>query len=218
LTTDQVLELEDSDLAQGHTREEASINGQVLVEITETLTDGQVTASSERELSRTEAVPRKVYRGTMVVQVPAVAPTGSNLPTVTLTRVERPIKSVDAIYLEDATLPVGESREEAGQDGLVVVEVAEFILDGQVIETQEFEVSRTAATPRKIYRGAKEERKAATVEQKQAEPSPLTENVSVRNQSLPKTGQTDSVTPAILGLSLFLAGTALIKSRKDEIV
>ncbi|HEM5095318.1 TPA: leucine-rich repeat protein [Streptococcus suis] len=218
LTTDQVLELEDSELVQGQTREEASINGQVVIEMTETLTDGQVTASSERELSRTEAIPRKVYRGTMVVQVPAVAPTGSNLPTVKLTRVERPIKSVDAIYLEDATLPVGESREEAGQDGLVVVEVAEFILDGQVTETQEFEVSRTAATPRKIYRGAKEERKAATVEQKQAEPSPLTENVSVRNQSLPNTGQTDSVYPAILGLSLFLAGTALIKSRKDEIV
>ncbi|HFI0644478.1 TPA: leucine-rich repeat protein [Streptococcus suis] len=218
LTTDQVLELEDSELVQGQTREEASINGQVVIEITETLTDGQVTDRSERELSRTEAIPRKVYRGTMVVQVPAVAPTGSNLPTVKLTRVERPLTSEDIVYLEDATLPVGESREEAGQDGLVVVEVAEFILDNQVIETQEFEVSRTAATPRKIYRGAKEERKAATVEQKQAEPSPLTENVSVRNQSLPNTGQTDSVYPAILGLSLFLAGTALIKSRKDEIV
>ncbi|HEM6309235.1 TPA: YSIRK-type signal peptide-containing protein [Streptococcus suis] len=218
LTTDQVLELEDSELVQGQTREEASINGQVVIEITETLTDGQVTASSERELSRTEAIPRKVYRGTMLVQVPVVAPTGSNLPTVKLTRVERPIKSVDAIYLEDATLPVGESREEAGQDGLVVVEVAEFILDGQVIETQEFEVSRTTATPRKIYHGRKQERIAATVEQKQADLSPLTENASVRNQSLPKTGQTDSVTPAILGLSLFLAGTALIKSKKDEVV
>ncbi|MFM0583945.1 YSIRK signal domain/LPXTG anchor domain surface protein [Streptococcus suis] len=218
LTTDQVLELEDSELVQGQTREEASINGQVVIEITETLTDGQVTARSERELSRTEAIPRKVYRGTMVVQVPAVAPTGSNLPTVKLTRVERPLTSEDIVYLEDATLPVGESREEPGQDGLLVVEVAEFILDNQVIETQEFEVSRTAATPRKIYRGAKEERKAATVEQKQAEPSPLTENVSVINQSLPNTGQTDSVYPAILGLSLFLAGTALIKSRKDEIV
>ncbi|HEM5153748.1 TPA: leucine-rich repeat protein [Streptococcus suis] len=218
LMTDQVLELEDSELVQGQTREEASINGQVVIEITETLTDGQVTARSERELSRTEAIPRKVYRGTMVVQVPAVAPTGSNLPTVKLTRVERPLTSEDIVYLEDATLPVGESREEPGQDGLLVVEVAEFILDNQVIETQEFEVSRTAATPRKIYRGAKEERKAATVEQKQAEPSPLTENVSVINQSLPNTGQTDSVYPAILGLSLFLAGTALIKSRKDEIV
>ncbi|HEP1818309.1 TPA: leucine-rich repeat protein [Streptococcus suis] len=218
LTTDQVLELEDSELVQGHTREEASINGQVVIEITETLTDGQVTASSERKLSRTEAIPRKVYRGTMLVQVPVVAPTGSNLPTVKLTRVERPIKSVDAIYLEDATLPVGESREEAGQDGLVVVEVAEFILDGQVIETQEFEVSRTTATPRKIYHGRKQERIAATVEQKQADLSPLTENASVRNQSLPKTGQTDSVTPAILGLSLFLAGTALIKSKKNEVV
>ncbi|MGQ7396934.1 leucine-rich repeat protein [Streptococcus suis] len=218
LTTDQVLELEDSELVQGQTREEASINGQVVIEITENLTDGQVTARSERELSRTEAIPRKVYRGTMVVQVPAVAPTGSNLPTVKLTRVERPLTSEDIVYLEDATLPVGESREEPGQDGLLVVEVAEFILDNQVIETQEFEVSRTAATPRKIYRGAKEERKAATVEQKQAEPSPLTENVSVINQSLPNTGQTDSVYPAILGLSLFLAGTALIKSRKDEIV
>ncbi|HFI0228396.1 TPA: LPXTG cell wall anchor domain-containing protein, partial [Streptococcus suis] len=181
-------------------------------------------ASSERELSRTEATPRKIYRGTKIVeapfitQVPTVAPAAVTLPTVKLTRLERTIMSEDVVYLEDPTLPVGDSREELGQDGLLVVEVAEFILDGQVTETQEFEVSRTAATPRKIYRGAKEERKAATVEQKQAEPSPLTENVSVRNQSLPKTGQTDSVTPAILGLSLFLAGTALIKSRKDEIV
>ncbi|HFI0571234.1 TPA: leucine-rich repeat protein, partial [Streptococcus suis] len=72
LTTDQVLELEDSDLAQGHTREEASINGRVLVEITETLTDGQVTASSERELSRIDATPRKIYRGTKVVSVTPV--------------------------------------------------------------------------------------------------------------------------------------------------
>ncbi|HEL1612893.1 TPA: leucine-rich repeat protein [Streptococcus suis] len=213
-----VIYLEDANLLVGESREEAGQDGLVVVEVAEFVLDGQVIETQESEVSRTEATPRKVYRGTMVVQVPAVAPIGSNLPTVKLTRVERPIKSVDVIYLEDATLPVGESREEAGQDGLVVVEVAEFILDGQVTETQEFEVSRTVATPRKIYRGTKEERIAATVEQKQADPSPLTENVSLRNQSLPKTGQTDSVTPAILGLSLFLAGTALIKSRKDEIV
>ncbi len=218
LTTEHVLELEDSELAQGQTREEASINGQVLVEITETLTDGQVTASSERELSRTEVIPRKVYRGTMVVQVPAVAPTGSNLPTVKLTRVERPLTSEDIVYLEDATLPVGENREEAGQDGLVIVEVAEFILDNQVIETQEFEVSRTAATPRKIYRGRKQERRAVATEQTQAVHLPSAEEGAMNSQSLPNTGQSDSVYPAILGLSLFLAGTALIKSKKDETV
>ncbi|WP_414079748.1 LPXTG cell wall anchor domain-containing protein [Streptococcus suis] len=40
----------------------------------------------------------------------------------------------------------------------------------------------------------------------------------MNSQSLPNTGQTDSVYPAILGLSLFLAGTALIKSKKDETV
>ncbi|HFI0976663.1 TPA: leucine-rich repeat protein [Streptococcus suis] len=222
LMTDQILELEDSDLAQGQTREEASINGQVVVEITETLTDGQVTASSERELSRTEAVPRKVYRGTktietpLVTQLPTVAPTAVTLPTVKLTRVERPIKSETVVYLEDPTLPVGEIRVEEGLAGLLVVDLAEYILDGQIVKVEEFILSHQEATPRKVFRGRKQERIAVTTEQTQAVHSPLVEEGAVNGQSLPNTGQTDSVYPAILGLSLFLAGTALIKSKKDE--
>ncbi|HEM6081809.1 TPA: leucine-rich repeat protein [Streptococcus suis] len=222
LTTDHVLELEDSELAQGLTREEASINGQVVVEITETLTDGQVTASSERELSRTEAVPRKVYRGTkiietpLVTQLPTVAPTAVTLPTVKLTRVERPIKSETVVYLEDPTLPVGEIRVEEGLAGLLVVDIAEYILDGQIVKVEEFILSHQEATPRKVFRGRKQERIAVTTEQTQAVHSPLVEEEAVSGQSLPNTGQTGSVYLAILGLSLFLAGTALIKSKKDE--
>ncbi|MGU7915970.1 leucine-rich repeat protein [Streptococcus suis] len=224
LTTEQVLELEDSELAQGQTREEASINGQVLVEITETLTDGQVTSSSEREISRTAAVPRKVYRGTkiieapLVAQLPAVAPTAVTLPTVKLTRVERPIKSETVVYLEDPTLPVGEIRVEEGLAGLLVVDLAEYVLDGQIVKVEEFILSHQEATPRKIYRGRKQERRAVATEQTQAVHLPSAEEGAVNSQSLPNTGQTDSVYPAILGLSLFLAGTALIKSKKDETV
>ncbi|HFI0577647.1 TPA: leucine-rich repeat protein [Streptococcus suis] len=224
LTTEQVLELEDSELAQGQTREEASINGRVLVEITETLTDGQVTSSSEREISRTAAVPRKVYRGTkiieapLVTQLPTVAPTAVTLPTVKLTRVERPITSETVVYLEDPTLPVGEIRVEEGLAGLLVVDLAEYILDGQIVKVEEFILSHQEATPRKIYRGRKQESIAVTTEQTQAVHSPLAEEGAVNGQSLPNTGQTDSVYPAILGLSLFLAGTALIKSKKDETV
>ncbi len=218
LKTDQVLELEDSDLAQGQTREETSINGQVVVEITETLTDGQVTSSSEREISRTAAVPRKLYRGTMVVQLPIVAPTAVVLPTVKLTRVERPIKSETVVYLEDPTLPVGEIRVEEGLAGLLVVDLAEYILDGQIVKIEEFILSHQEATPRKIYRGRKQERRAVATEQTQAVHLPSAEEGAVNSQSLPNTGQTDSVYPAILGLSLFLAGTALIKSKKDETV
>ncbi|WP_105124496.1 leucine-rich repeat protein [Streptococcus suis] len=218
LTTDQVLELEDSELVQGQTREEASINGQVVIEITETLTDGQVTARSERELSRTEAIPRKVYRGTMVVQVPAVAPIGSNLPTVKLTRVERPIKSETVVYLEDPTLPDGEIRVEEGLAGLLVVDIAEYILDGQIVKVEEFILSHQEATPRKIYRGRKQESIVVATEQTQAVHLPSAEEGAMNSQSLPNTGQSDSVYPAILGLSLFLAGTALIKSKKDETV
>ncbi|HFU4109571.1 TPA: leucine-rich repeat protein [Streptococcus suis] len=222
LTTEQVLELEDSELAQGQTREEASINGQVVVEITEILTDGQITSSSEREISRTEAVPRRVYRGTkiietpLVTQLPTVAPTAVTLPTVKLTRVERPIKSETVVYLEDPTLPVGEIRVEEGLAGLLVVDIAEYILDGQIVKVEEFILSHQEATPRKIYRGRKQERRVVTTEQTQAVHSPLGEEGTVNSQSLPNTGQTDSVYPAILGLSLFLAGTALIKSKKDE--
>ncbi|MGU8044015.1 VWA domain-containing protein [Streptococcus suis] len=224
LTTDQILELEDSELVQGQTREEASINGQVVVEIIETLTDGQVTSSSEREISRTEAVPRKVYRGTkiietpLVTQLPTVAPTAVTLPTVKLTRVERPIKSETVIYLEDPTLPVGEIRVEEGLAGLLVVDLAEYILDGQIVKIEEFILSHQEATPRKIYRGRKQERRAVATEQTQAVHLPSAEEGAVNSQSLPNTGQTDSVYPAILGLSLFLAGTALIKSKKDETV
>ncbi|HFU3982293.1 TPA: leucine-rich repeat protein [Streptococcus suis] len=224
LTTDQILELEDSELVQGQTREEASINGQVLVEIIETLTDGQVTSSSEREISRTEAVPRKVYRGTkiietpLVTQLPTVAPTAVTLPTVKLTRVERPIKSETVIYLEDPTLPVGEIRVEEGLAGLLVVDFAEYVLDGQIVKVEEFILSHQEATPRKVFRGRKQERIAVTTEQTQAVHSPLVEEEAVSGQSLPNTGQTGSVYQAILGLSLFLAGTALIKSKKDETV
>ncbi|HFI0451273.1 TPA: leucine-rich repeat protein [Streptococcus suis] len=222
LMTDQILELEDSELAQGHTREEASINGQVVVEITETLTDGQVTSSSEREISRTAAVPHKVYRGTkiietsLVTQLPTVAPTAVTLPTVKLIRVERPIKSETVVYLEDPTLPVGEIRLEEGLAGLLVVDIAEYILDGQIVKVEEFILSHQEATPRKVFRGRKQERIAVTTEQTQAVHSPLVEEEAVSGQSLPNTGQTDSVYPAILGLSLFLAGTALVKSKKDE--
>ncbi|WP_161950610.1 InlB B-repeat-containing protein, partial [Streptococcus suis] len=46
----------------------------------------------------------------LVKELPTVAPTAVALPTVQLTRVERPIKSVEVIYLEDANLLVGESR------------------------------------------------------------------------------------------------------------
>ncbi|NQN54368.1 leucine-rich repeat protein [Streptococcus suis] len=222
LTTDQILELEDSELVQGQTREEASINGQVLVEIIETLTDGQVTSSSEREISRTEATPRKVYRGTKVVeaplvtQVPPVSPTAVTLPAVKLTRLERPLTSEDVVYLEDPTLPVGEIRVEEGLAGLLVVDIAEYILDGQIVKVEEFILSHQEATPRKVFRGRKQERIAVTTEQTQAVHSPLVEEEAVSGQSLPNTGQTGSVYPAILGLSLFLAGTALIKSKKDE--
>lgn len=224
LTTEQVLELEDSELAQGQTREETSINGQVVVEITETLTDGQVTDSSEREISRTAAVPRKVYRGTkiieapLVAQLPAVAPTAVTLPTVKLTRVERPIKSETVVYLEDPTLPVGEIRVEEGLAGLLVVDLAEYVLDGQIVKVEEFILSHQEATPRKIYRGRKQESIVVATEQTQAVHLPSAEEGAMNSQSLPNTGQSDSVYPAILGLSLFLAGTALIKSKKDETV
>ncbi|WP_248049678.1 leucine-rich repeat protein [Streptococcus iners] len=220
----EVIYLEDANLLFGESREEIGQDGVLVVEVAEFILDGQVTETQEFEVSRTEVTPRKVYRGTkiietpLVTQLPTVAPTAVTLPTVKLTRIERPIKSETVVYLEDPTLPVGEIRVEEGLAGLLVVDLAEYILDGQIVKVEEFILSHQEATPRKIYRGRKQERIATTVEQKQADPSPLTENVSVINQSLPKTGQTDSVTPAILGLSLFLAGTALIKSRKDEIV
>ncbi|MFH6737719.1 leucine-rich repeat protein [Streptococcus suis] len=160
LTTDQVLELEDSDLAQGQMREEASINGQVLVEITETLTDGQVTASSERELSRTDAVPRKIYRGTkIVIKLPDSAPTTPELPSVKIETKVRRVENVlttDVVdYYDDPTLADHLTREESGTSGLLVTELTDYYVDGVLVRTDTKEISRTEATPKKVYRGTK---------------------------------------------------------------
>ncbi|HEP1813178.1 TPA: leucine-rich repeat protein, partial [Streptococcus suis] len=160
LTTDQVLELEDSELAQGHTREEASINGRVLVEITETLTDGLVTAISERELSRVEATPRKIYRGTkIVIKLPDTAPTTPELPSVkieTKVRRQETVLTTDLVdYYDDPTLADHLTREESGTTGLLVTELTDYYVDGVLVRTDSKEISRTEATPKKVYRGTK---------------------------------------------------------------
>ena len=80
LTTDEVMYLDDPSLDAGRTREIPAVAGQVEVEITEIYVNGDLQSSTEKELSRTPAQAKKVYRGTRSVNsVPSVTPTTPEL-------------------------------------------------------------------------------------------------------------------------------------------
>lgn len=81
LTTEKVEYLEDSNLSIGKTREEASVDGEIIVEITDTYVNDELVSSDEREISRVEAVPKRVYKGTkLVTSIPHQASTTQTLP------------------------------------------------------------------------------------------------------------------------------------------
>ncbi|MEY8461710.1 leucine-rich repeat protein [Streptococcus merionis] len=143
LTTDRVEYLPDDTLFVDESREEASVNGQVVVEITEVYADGVLESSTEKELSRVEAIAKKIYQGT------------KSRP-VTKTRQEIRILTTNAInYLDDETLDIGQTREVAAVDGQVVVEITEVYQDGKLVSSTEKVLSRIEAQPKKVYRGTK---------------------------------------------------------------
>ena len=75
LKTDKIEYVDDASLDVGKVREIASVDGQVLVEITDIYVNGELQSSTEKELSRIEPQSKKVYRGTkQVSQISDVAP------------------------------------------------------------------------------------------------------------------------------------------------
>ena len=75
LKTDKIQYVDDASLDVGKVREIASVDGQVLVEITDIYVNGELQSSTEKELSRIEPQSKKVYRGTkQVSQISDVAP------------------------------------------------------------------------------------------------------------------------------------------------
>ena len=229
LTTDTVLYLEDLSLPVGHTREEAGVSGVLVVEIAETILDGKVIRTEEHILHRTEAIPRKVYQGSRVDSHPQTAPTTDPLPYLVLRRDSRPLTTDTVLYLEDPSLPVGRTREEAGISGVLVVEIAETILDGKVICTEEHILHRMEAIPRKVYQGTKLisspdiEETATTVStinkpaiQQEVDSMGSRENRASDERYLPNTGATPSTIQLALGLSLLVSSVSVFKSKKKH--
>ncbi|HFI0399268.1 TPA: LPXTG cell wall anchor domain-containing protein, partial [Streptococcus suis] len=220
LATDMVDYCDDPTLADHLTREEPGTTGLLVTELTDYYVDGVLVRTDTKEISRTDAIPKKVYRGTkLVTQVPDSAPSAPILPTITIRKEERSITTSKIIHLEDADLVVGQIREEEGRPGVVIVEIIDYYVDGKVIKTEEVIVSREEATPKKRYYGTKHTDLINTPEsiQSDAGNSKVVETQKTdSNRELPQTGQENSIFPSVLGLCLLSVGTALIKSRKDE--
>ena len=191
-----------------------------MTELTDYYVDGVLVRTDIKEISRTEATPKKVYRGTKhVTAVPDSAPSAPNLPTITIRKEERSITTSKIIHLEDADLVVGQIREEEGLPGYIVVEIIEYVVNGKVIKTEEVIVSREEATPKKLFYGTKTNEminlpKSIQTDVNNSQIVETQKNDSKRE--LPQTGQENSIFPSVLGLCLLSVGTALIKSRKDE--
>ena len=66
-TVDTVIYLDDDTLPLGQIREVAALPGYLVIEVKEIYVNGQLVARTETELSRTEAVGKKIYRGNQVV-------------------------------------------------------------------------------------------------------------------------------------------------------
>ena len=161
ITTDKVEYVDDASLDAGKVREVATINGKVLVEITDVYVNGELQSSTERELSRIEPQAKKVYRGTkQVSQVPDVAPIEQNKPEAIIeTKVRqesRALKTDKVEYVDDSSLDVGKIREVAAVDGQVLVETTEIYVNGELQSSTEKELSRIEPQAKKVYRGTKQ--------------------------------------------------------------
>ncbi|MFI3143628.1 leucine-rich repeat protein [Streptococcus suis] len=220
LITDVVDYYDDPTLADHITREESGTTGLLVTELTDHYVDGVLVRTDTKEISRTEATPKKVYRGTKhVTAVPDTAPSAPILPTITIRKEERSFTTSEVIHLEDAGLVVGQTREEEGRPGFVIVEIIDYYVDGKVIKTEEVIVSREEATPKILYHGTEPMDPINLPEPIQSDVS-SSQVVGIQNtdskRELPQTGQENSIFSSVLGLCLLSVGTALIKSRKDE--
>ena len=146
LTTDEVLYLEDSNLERGKTREEKAVAGKVINEVTEIYTNGQLTNTTRKELSRTEPTPKKVYRGTKdivttqekteVLELPYAS---STTPDNTIDKGQRVVVqagkkgSITTVYTVTYTNGVETSRVEKSRTK--VPAVAEIIKIGTKVHT-----------------------------------------------------------------------------------
>ena len=161
LKTDKVEYVNDASLDAGKIREIATVDGQVLVEITDIYVNGELQLSTEKELSRIEPQAKKVYRGTkQVSQVPDVAPIEQNKPEAILeTKVRqesRVLKTDKVEYVNDASLDAGKIREVAAVDGQVLVEITDIYVNGELQSSTERELSRIEPQSKKVYRGTKQ--------------------------------------------------------------
>ena len=161
LKTDKIQYVDDASLDVGKVREIASVDGQVLVEITDIYVNGELQSSTEKELSRIEPQSKKVYRGTkQVSQVPDVAPIEHSKPEAiieTKVRQESRVLKTDKIqYVDDASLDVGKVREIASVDGQVLVEITDIYVNGELQSSTEKELSRIEPQSKKVYRGTKQ--------------------------------------------------------------
>ncbi|NQP59240.1 leucine-rich repeat protein [Streptococcus suis] len=159
LATDVVDYYDDPTLADHLTREEPGTTGLLVTELTDYYVDGLLVRTDTKEISRTEATPKKVYRTKHVTQVPDSAPTTPELPSVKIeTKVHRveTVLTTDMVdYYDDPTLADHLTREEPGTTGLLVTELTDYYVDGVLVRTDTKEISRTEATPKKVYRGTK---------------------------------------------------------------
>ncbi|HFI0336023.1 TPA: leucine-rich repeat protein [Streptococcus suis] len=160
LTTDVVDYYDDPTLADHLTREDPGTTGLLVTELTDYYVDGVLVRTDTKEISRTEAIPKKVYRGTKhVTAVPDTAPTTPELPLVkieTKVRRQETVLATDMVdYCDDPTLADHLTREEPGTTGLLVTELTDYYVDGVLVRTDTKEISRTEATPKKVYRGTK---------------------------------------------------------------
>ena len=161
ITTDKVEYVDDASLDAGKVREVATINGKVLVEITDVYVNGELQSSTERELSRIEPQAKKVYRGTkQVSQVPDVAPIEQNKPEAiieTKVRQESRVLKTDKVeYVNDASLDAGKIREVAAVDGQVLVEITDIYVNSELQSSTEKELLRIEPQSKKVYRGTKQ--------------------------------------------------------------
>ncbi|MCQ8262811.1 leucine-rich repeat protein [Streptococcus suis] len=160
LNTDVVDYYDDPTLADHLTREESGTTGLLVTELTDYYVDGVLVRTDTKEISRTEATPKKVYRGTKhVTAVPDSAPTTPGLPSV---KIETKVRKVETVlttdvvdYYDDPILADHLTREEPGTTGLLVTELTDYYVDGVLVRTDTKEISRTEATPKKVYRGTK---------------------------------------------------------------
>ncbi len=160
LKTDEVVYLDDPSLDTGRRREIPAVAGQVVVEITEIYVNGELQSSTEKELSRTPAQAKKVYRGTkLVTDIPNVAPIEEEKPEAKLeTKVRQVIRVLttdEVVYLDDPSLDTGRRREIPAVAGQVVVEITEIYVNGELQSSTEKELSRTPAQAKKVYRGTR---------------------------------------------------------------